>query len=229
MPDPDLDALGKDIKENGLRSPITVDRSGTLLDGRNRLEAMERAGLESPGSPRRVDDDPLAYIVSANLRRRHLTKGQIADLIVALARIEVERKPGQHGPVFTGGRGKRSPVKAKALAINSTLPNEARVSPRTLKRSIARSEGRSGRSARLPKAIAYGAGLHAPIDPARRAYLVACENVDDLDAELEIIIDALREIAGNRAMARQAAKDEGFPNLPDFLDRRPNKEVLAAE
>jgi hypothetical protein len=42
--------LGEDIKKNGLRCPIVIwsrDKYGTeyLLDGRNRLEAMELAGL----------------------------------------------------------------------------------------------------------------------------------------------------------------------------------------
>jgi ParB-like chromosome segregation protein Spo0J len=45
MSDEELAELGEDIKSNGLKEPITFDREGVLLDGRNRLEAMERAGI----------------------------------------------------------------------------------------------------------------------------------------------------------------------------------------
>jgi ParB-like chromosome segregation protein Spo0J len=57
MSDEELDALGADIKANGLKHPIICQRVPyaddeaelpdelILLDGRNRLEAIERAGL----------------------------------------------------------------------------------------------------------------------------------------------------------------------------------------
>jgi hypothetical protein len=52
LTDEELDALGKDIKANGLRQKIAFlyQREGgrhLLLDGRNRLEAMERAGIDA--------------------------------------------------------------------------------------------------------------------------------------------------------------------------------------
>jgi hypothetical protein len=50
MSDEELDALGQDIKVNGLHwgSKIVFTMDDQLLDGRNRLEAMERAGVPSP-------------------------------------------------------------------------------------------------------------------------------------------------------------------------------------
>jgi ParB-like chromosome segregation protein Spo0J len=50
MEDDELEALGKDITENGLKQPIMMfDAEGgpVVLDGRNRLEAMERAGIKT--------------------------------------------------------------------------------------------------------------------------------------------------------------------------------------
>lgn len=42
-------ALGEDIKKNGITVPVTLWKAGNgrlmLLDGRNRLDAMEAAGL----------------------------------------------------------------------------------------------------------------------------------------------------------------------------------------
>jgi hypothetical protein len=54
MSDTELAELGADIKKNGLTTPIvfwTGDSGTFLIDGRNRLEAMERAGV--------LDDDHL--------------------------------------------------------------------------------------------------------------------------------------------------------------------------
>ena len=49
---------------------------------------------------------------------------------------------------------------------------------------------------------------HTSIDVARGYYLEQCQHPDiDLDAEQDIVIDALREIAGKRAMARQAVNN----------------------
>jgi ParB/Sulfiredoxin domain len=87
MSDEELRALGEDIKAHGLNRPIVLwlagDDDWVLIDGRNRLEAMERAGVSRVWTDENEDDDPLPFIISANIRRRHLNKQQQADLIVA--------------------------------------------------------------------------------------------------------------------------------------------------
>ena len=47
MPD-ELRALGEDIKKNGMQVPISIlhEKPTKLLDGRNRLDAMEMVGLD---------------------------------------------------------------------------------------------------------------------------------------------------------------------------------------
>ena len=116
MTDAELRDLGADIKANGMRVPITLwkeakDWKPVLLDGRNRLAAMEVAGIEiitspdygSEGDPQirlyfrrdgeafpiptvevrgdHLGGDPAEYVVSANLLRRHLTPDQKRSLI----------------------------------------------------------------------------------------------------------------------------------------------------
>jgi hypothetical protein len=46
MSDEALEELAADIKANGQKLPIQIDASGILFDGRNRLEACKRAGVE---------------------------------------------------------------------------------------------------------------------------------------------------------------------------------------
>jgi len=83
MSEEELDELAADIKANGLQQPIILDKDGILIDGRNRSEACRRAGIE-PESIVLNGQDIVAYILSANIHRRNLTKGQAA-MIVAKA------------------------------------------------------------------------------------------------------------------------------------------------
>ena len=54
MLEDELAKLTEDIKANGMRFPITFDKDGGLLDGRNRLEALERAGLDLPSGQTQI-------------------------------------------------------------------------------------------------------------------------------------------------------------------------------
>lgn len=87
LTDAELDDLAADIKENGLLNPIVLDSNGQLIDGRNRWVGCKRAGVP----PRTVTlngQDPVAFILSQNVARRHLTKGQQA-LALVMARKTV--------------------------------------------------------------------------------------------------------------------------------------------
>jgi len=80
MDDRELKALAEDIKANGLREPIQIDAAGEIVDGRNRYAACELAGVTPTFET--VDGDVGDRIVSANIMRRHMTKGQIAIVAV---------------------------------------------------------------------------------------------------------------------------------------------------
>jgi hypothetical protein len=71
LPEPDLRRLADDIAENGLRHPIVLDAEGRVLDGRNRLAACRIAGVEPDFET--YDGDAVAYVLSANNERRHLS------------------------------------------------------------------------------------------------------------------------------------------------------------
>ncbi len=93
LADDELKALAGDIAANGLRQPIVI-QGGVLIDGRNRLRACELAGVEPTAVELAAEVDPVAYILSANLARRHLSKGQQA---LALARAEIAAGGWDHG------------------------------------------------------------------------------------------------------------------------------------
>ena len=90
MTDDELADLAADIKEHGLLHPIVLDADGVLVDGRNRLRACEIAGVE-PQFSRLNGYDPVALIMSANVARRHMTKGAIAMVV---AKVYPEKHQG---------------------------------------------------------------------------------------------------------------------------------------
>jgi hypothetical protein len=119
MSEAELRALGEDIKKNGLQSPVTI-YDDQLLDGRNRLDGMESAGIaltefwegmqgeegmwvialedadiESKGpiviQYDRGQIDPWAYVASANHHRRHLSPEDKRDRIAALLKAQPEK------------------------------------------------------------------------------------------------------------------------------------------
>src|SRR5215470_6983751 len=91
----EFDALVADIKANGLRGLITVYQN-KILDGRNRYHACRALGIEPRLTPFTGDDGAArAFVISKNLRRRHLdpeTKIKILAQLVAAQPEKSDRK-----------------------------------------------------------------------------------------------------------------------------------------
>jgi len=88
----DFAGLKADIKANGLLHPITVFE-GKILDGGNRHQACVELGIDIKTTDY-AGSDPVAFVMSENKHRRHLTQMQLA-LVVALAQDWTEAK--RHG------------------------------------------------------------------------------------------------------------------------------------
>lgn len=86
--DDDFDALVDDIKAHGLHEPVWLYQ-GKVLDGRNRLMACKAAGVEPKFREFEGDDaEALAFVVSSNVHRRHLTASQRAMAAAEIAKLE---------------------------------------------------------------------------------------------------------------------------------------------
>lgn len=81
----ELSLLANSIRNNGLREPI-VTFEGMVLDGQNRLAACEIAGVE-PKFTEFTGDNPLDFVLDANLYRRHLNTAQKAQIASRLATL----------------------------------------------------------------------------------------------------------------------------------------------
>jgi hypothetical protein len=97
----ELAELAEDIQANGLREPIVLD-GDRILDGRNRLEACRLAGVE-PRFDHYNGDDPLGYVISLNLHRRHLNESQRSMVAANIATMT--RGDNQHAPIEATSQG----------------------------------------------------------------------------------------------------------------------------
>jgi N6-adenosine-specific RNA methylase IME4 len=85
LDDVDMRSLADDIAAHGLIDPITL-YEGMVLDGRNRYRACRLAGVE-PAYRQYDGDSPVAWVVSVNLHRRHLSESQRAMVASRLATL----------------------------------------------------------------------------------------------------------------------------------------------
>jgi hypothetical protein len=82
MDEAKLAELADDIRKNGQLVPVWL-YEGKILDGRNRWAACKIAGVE-PKTKEYTGDEPTAFAVSLNDRRRHMNKGSLAAVAAEL-------------------------------------------------------------------------------------------------------------------------------------------------
>ena len=136
----EFDALAADIKKNGLHEPITLFR-GKILDGRNRHRALQRLGVQigeyhfqklenvavglgdEVDCPERLrNEHALAYVISKNIHRRHLSADQKRELVIKL----LKAKPGASNNAIAKEAKVDDKTVAKVrrdLEVRSEIPN----------------------------------------------------------------------------------------------------------
>lgn len=81
MTDEEYADLRDDVAANALQVPIVL-LDGMVLDGRHRLRACLETGAQIRSEEWDGEGDPLTWVLSVNLHRRHLTASQRATLAV---------------------------------------------------------------------------------------------------------------------------------------------------
>jgi transposase len=119
----ELDSLGEDIKANGLKEAIWLFED-KILDGNNRYSAGLKIGYRFKETDFRqfdpkVQGDPLAFVVSQNLHRRHLTESQRATIAATL----VTTKLGFNQYTRTGVTNEQA---AKMLGVSVAIVKMAK-------------------------------------------------------------------------------------------------------
>jgi N6-adenosine-specific RNA methylase IME4 len=110
----EFNELVADIAKNGLIEPIWLDKNGQIIDGRNRYLACKKAGVKPVFRTWEGEGSPIDFIISMNLKRRHLTTGQRAILAVeAESLFETEAIERKRATQAKPGTGKVGSVVAK--------------------------------------------------------------------------------------------------------------------
>lgn len=135
----EFDQLVADIDTNGLLEPVWVMPDGALLDGRNRVKACVKTS--TPIQTRTYEgSDPIGFVLSLNLKRRHLTTGQRAMLALQVESLIAEHnRPGRRWGVEDD-------------LIPADLPELSR-RERESREQAAKSVGTSGRAVAQAKRI----------------------------------------------------------------------------
>jgi hypothetical protein len=102
-----LATLADDIEKNGQREPCLIV-GGKILDGRNRWMACTLRGIKPKVQEIPEPDDPVAFVLSLNLHRRHLTPSQ-ASMCAARAR-EIYERQAKERQKLSEGRGQKGPA-----------------------------------------------------------------------------------------------------------------------
>lgn len=109
--------LKDDIALNGLREPVWLHPDGRILDGRNRHKACVALRLKPATKVYAGDlstEAIVAFVISLNLKRRHLDSGQRAFVALrveqTLAEATRERQVAAGDFGAQGGRGNEKPL-----------------------------------------------------------------------------------------------------------------------
>jgi hypothetical protein len=164
MDEAELGELARDIKKHALRErPVFYDDPELgicVLDGRNRLDAFERIGREVVNADGQLlqsssfsiikggrSFDPVAFVLSKNLHRRHLSAEDKRDLIAKLVKAKPEASNLQIAKQIKADDKTVAKVRSE-LEGRSEIPNvKTRTDTRGRKQAAHKSAGRrpSGR------------------------------------------------------------------------------------
>jgi len=203
LPDDQLQELAKAIKQNGCE-PLKVQQ-GLLIDGRNRREACRIAGIEPAEQELDASIDPVEYILSANINRRHLTKGQCA---MAVAMIYPEKQQGK-----------------KTSQLNWEVAGSEYLRMARTVLSVRRELAAQVRDGDMPLNDAYqkAQGAKQDAEQTERFIQILCEDVDAFGGEGTPVTAAIIDNGG--LLSESAAKAKGrYERNKELWD---NKPVLA--
>jgi|SRR5262249_30977300 len=148
-------ALVADIKAHGLQEYICL-YDGKIIDGRNRYRACLAAGWTMEAidemclpSEDYIDNErggPAAFVISANIHRRHVTAEQKRDLIAAV----LKANPEKSDRAIAKELGVSHPTVAKARAsTGNSLPVDKRIGLDGKARKVKKRAARNGTPPRV--------------------------------------------------------------------------------
>ncbi len=119
----ELAVLADDIEENGQQEPCWL-LDGMTLDGRNRRDACKLKGIE-PRYEQYIGGNPLAFVISKNLKRRHLNESQRAMVAARIVREKQGFSPTNNADPANLRDGISQPKAADLLNVSERSVHSA--------------------------------------------------------------------------------------------------------
>lgn len=231
----EFDALVADIKANGQREPIVL-HDGMVLDGGNRYRACIEAGIE----PRFVNFDGtnmVAFVLSANLHRRHLTPGQQAAIVASAqdwAQAQGVGRPSNSATLHRSTAETRAAESGASVRTQKMADKVAKADPELAKK-VAHGE------VSLPQAVAAVEKKAAPakkVKPSKAQPEPVEENPDlgadptqlleDFRRDLEKAEGRVKDLEGLMAADDQRKKLLDMQMTVDLANRRRDEAMANA-
>jgi hypothetical protein len=190
FPEMEIDELRKladDIKANGLIEPIAL-YEGKILDGRNRYRACQLYGTQPRFHELPADTNPVAYVISKNIQRRHLTAEQKRALLATLIKIDPTKSNRQIADEAKVDHKTVGSVR-EGLEGSGEIPQLDATTGKDGKKRRTKGKGTKGKGGSKGKAITYAQVTDAKT--ATNAYSVLEEH----------LLDALQDLKGFSSFA----------------------------
>jgi ParB-like chromosome segregation protein Spo0J len=198
----DFDDLVADIKANGQHEAIVL-LDGKVLDGRNRYRACLAAGV----APRAVAFSPdvhggsLAFVISKNLKRRHLNESQRAMVAARIANLPAHRPAEQDK---SANLPTSQPTAARQLNVSDRLVRSAKAVQDHGTPELVRAVDQG-------KLAVSAAAQAARLDPLEQRKVVERGEAGNANAARTVINQAAREVRERELADKIADGNLGFP------------------
>ena len=247
----ELRELADRIAANGLLERVTIslnpDEKPTLLDGRNRLDALELLGCKifHNGKDGKIDwhhwvkaknikdgmgsiifeihfGDPIAFIIDKNIHRRHLTSEQKGDLIDRVLKIDPTKSDRQIGEM-TDSDHKTVALRRRKAEARGELPHVETRTDTKGRKQPARRRRKGPEPVDHPEvdANAKAAAQEDGVTEIAGLEVHEVTRAADLDATPLSIVGALSVLI-------KKITEHGLSEkyLPEFLDAQPKFDAL---
>ena len=189
----EFDRLVESIRNHGVQNPVVYSGT-TLLDGRNRIRAVQKLTAEGVNVLLPCTEwdgycemSEVEWITAQNLHRRHLTDDARAMIGAQLTKlIKAEAKQAKQDSQFKSDTG-------KAAASKKAKPTATADSPSPQKRDRRKSEQRTtaAQAAKKAKVSTHKMKQAMAVDKAVEAGEIAPEVVQEIKAGKKKVKDAL--------------------------------------
>jgi protein gp37/ParB-like chromosome segregation protein Spo0J len=210
--------LCADIKERGLAQPITVDRGGLLLDGRNRLMACYETNQEVIVEEY-LGSDPVQFSLSANLHRRHLNPGQravVALKVRELLQPAAKERIAEAAAKSAAARSRDESGRLQATADLRSSSSVAEAAAQQAAASVLDEQRQQDRNVAAQAAKAVGASPRA-VEQAARVAKVAPDLLPQVQAGTMALDKAHKEA---QQRERQQAASRPTPETPKVDEKQ---------